>query len=164
MKVPFAGEIFSLLAVKDVMYRQTTAVRRRLLNVRYRIAQDRHSIQADAQVLDDALRGTTIQINRSPFELLETFLNRNDNYADRARAAIDRLRQYTAGNAEAYWEDEGDANSHVKTTLSRIDPSRAQSLIAHAYILTMVNSHVLLDYPLLAIPTQERFAWLLGDD
>ena len=65
---PFIGDIASLLAVEDVMYRQTAAVRRRLLDVcataSHRIFD---SIQPDARVLRNALRGTTIQIDRSPF-------------------------------------------------------------------------------------------------
>jgi len=52
----------------------------------------------------------------------------------------------------------------VKTTLSKIEPARAASLIRHAYVLTMVNSHVLLNYPLLPIPDPDRFAWLVTPD
>jgi hypothetical protein len=162
VKVPFVGEIFSLLAVKDVMYRQTTAVRRRLLNVRYQVAQDRRSIQVNARLLKEALPGATIQIDRSPFELPEDFLGIEDEFKKRAEAAINILNQYTA-DATTYWANEAEANRKVKTTLSRIDPARAESLIRHAYVLTMVNSHVLLDYPLREIPAPERFARLVAD-
>ena len=41
---------------------------------------------------------------------------------------------------------------------------RAQSLIRNAYVLTMVNSHVLLDYPLYPIPGPDRFQWLITKD
>ena len=98
--LPFVGEMASLLAVKDVMYRQTTAVRRRLLNVRYDIAQDRDAIQLDARVLGDALRGTTIQIDRSPFELPTAFPRGGDDLAKRATAAISALEQ-DAGTDDA---------------------------------------------------------------
>ena len=163
--IPFVGEIASLLAVKDVMYRQTTAVRRRLLNVRYHIAQDRNSIQPGARVLRDALRGATIQIDRSPFELPTDFSGGSDELARRARAAISELEQ-DAGteDAPAYWAGEAEANRTVKTTLSRIDAARAQSLIRHGYVLTMVNSHVLLDYPLRPIPKPDVFAQLVAKD
>jgi len=163
--VPFVGEISSLLAVADVMYGQTTAVRRRLLNVCYQIGQDRELAQADARVLENALRGTTIQIDRSPFELPERFLDGADEVTERARKAISALDQDpTNDDARAYWAAEADANHSVKTTLSRIDPERAQSLIRHGYVLTMVNSHVLLDYPLYPIPAPDRFARLVAND
>jgi predicted acylesterase/phospholipase RssA len=164
VKIPFAGEIYTLLAVKDVMYRQTTAVRRRLLNLRYRVARDRAKISTGAALLDDALSGTTIQIDRSPFELANDFLGRTNEYRQRAQAAIDSLNEATPGDAEAYWAAEAEANRLVKTTLSRIERSRAQSLIAHGYVLTMVNCHVLLNYRLLPIPETRRFAWLLGKE
>ena len=162
---PFIGEIASLLAVKDVMYRQTTAVRRRLLNVRYRIAQDLDSIQPDARVLRNALRGTTIQIDRSPFDLPTDFSRSGDELAERARAAISALeKDVGTGDARTYWAGEAEANRTVKTTLSRIDADRAQSLIRHGYVLTMVNSHVLLGYPLHPIPKAEAFANLVARD
>jgi hypothetical protein len=163
--LPFVGEIASLLAVTDVMYRQTTAVRRRLLNVRYHIAQDRDAIQPDARVLGDALRGTTIQIDRSPFELPTAFCRRGDELAERARAAISALEQDAdTDDARASWAAEAAANRAVKTTLSRIGADRAQSLIRHGYVLTLVNSHVLLGYPLHPIPRPEAFAKLVAKD
>jgi hypothetical protein len=160
VKVPFVGEVSSLLAVKDVMYRQTTAVRRRLLNVRYQIAQDRANIQTPARLLNQALAGTTIQIDRSPFQIPDAFLQGSpDDFTSRAVAAITCLGEENRTS----WAAEADANRRVKTTLSRIDAARAQSLIRHAYALTMINSHVLLGYPLLAIPEVERFATLVAD-
>jgi hypothetical protein len=157
VRVPFLGEIASLLAVKDVMYRQTTAVRRRLLNIRYQIGQDLADIQTGARILDDALRGTTLQIDRSPFEIPDDYNVGSDALAARAAAAIARLGEENRQS----WAAEADANRKVKTTLSRIDPQRAQSLIQHGYVLAMVNSHVLLDYPLLTLPAPERFGWLV---
>jgi hypothetical protein len=164
VKIPFLGEIYSLLAVKDVMYRQTTAVRRRLLNLRYQVAQDRQSIEGSSRVLEEALPGTTIQIDRSPFELPGHFRAVEDEFKKRADAAIDFLNEGTAGDAKAYWATEAEANRRVKTTLSRVDSARAQSLIRHAYVLTMVNSHVLLNYPLLEIPAPDRFEALVAKD
>jgi hypothetical protein len=164
VRVPFLGELFSLLAVKDVMYRQTTAVRRRLLNVRYQIAADRDSIQADAPILREALPGTTIQIDRSPFAIPDAYRRFDDKFKRRADAAIEALNRGAPGDARAYWKAEAEANHKVATTLSRIGAARAQSLIKHGYVLTMINSHVLLNYPLEEIPGQDRFAGLLQKD
>jgi predicted acylesterase/phospholipase RssA len=158
VRIPIVGEVFSLLAVKDIMYRQTTAVRRRLLNLRYRLAQEQPHIQPGSRVLTEALRGATVQIDRSPFDVPTDFLLGNDDLAGRAAAAIALLGEST----RQAWADEALANRRVKTTLSKIEPRRAESLIRHAYTLTMVNSHVLLDYPLLPIP--ERFAWLVTSE
>lgn len=156
--IPILGELFSLLAVKDVMYQQTTAVRRRLLNLRYQLAQEQPHIPSGCKVLTEALRGTTVQIDRSPFDIPTDFAPGNDAFAARAAAAIGLLGEST----RQAWADEARSNSAVKTTLSKIEPRRAESLIRHAYVLTMVNSHVLLNYPLLSIP--DRFAWLVTPD
>ena len=112
-----------------------SATRSRKIGVRFR---------AIPRVLREALPGTTIQIDRSPFELPEHFRAVEDEFKERAGAAIKILNDGVAGDAKAYWDGEARANRAVNTTLSRIDPARAQSLIRHAYVLTMVNSHVLL--------------------
>ena len=108
--------------------------------------------------------GTTIQIDRSPFELPEHFSAVEDEFRERAVAAIKILDDGTVGDAKAYWANEAQANRTVKTTLSRIDPARAQSLIRHAYVLTMVNSHVLMNYPLFEIPSPDRFEALVSKE
>ena len=59
---------------------------------------------------------------------------------------------------------EAAANRSVKTTLSRIGAGRAQSLIRHGHVLTMVNSHGLLGYPLYPIPNPDAFAKLVAKD
>jgi hypothetical protein len=166
VRTPFVGEVASVLAAKDVMYRQTTAVRRRLLNVRYRIAQESLSLPSNRRLLDEALRGTIVQIDRSPFELPTAFSAFDgDGLGQRARAAIETLeRDELPIDARTYWTAEARANRSVKTTLSRVDAARASSLVRHAYVLTMVNCHVLLGYPLLPIPAVGRFQQLVTKD
>jgi predicted acylesterase/phospholipase RssA len=158
--VPFIGEVASLLAVKDVMYRQTTAVRRRLLDVRYRLGQMQDPDRPGERTDRDALRGVTIQIDRSPFDLPTAFSHYKDALATRAEAALRLLdTESDISDAREFWADEAQANRTVKTTLSRIEAARARSLIRHGYVLTMVNSHVLLDYPLRPAPA-DKFATL----
>ena len=149
--LPILGEITSLLAVKDVLYDQTTSVRRRLLDVRYRATR--------AGVDDPAVRldGGTVQIDRSPYDLPRSFASGHDDLARRARSALDVL---TPGE-EAAWRAEAEANRSVKTALSKIPADRAARLMRHAYVLTMVNMHVLRDYPLLPIPTVAEFEKLV---
>jgi hypothetical protein len=147
LNTPLVGEITSLLAVKDVMYDQTTSVRRRLLKLRF---------QTDVPG-DEPLSGAMVQIDRSPFDLPRKFENGQDERAVRAQRAIALL-----GDTEAWWADEVEVNKSVKTTLSKIAPDRALSLIKHAYVLTMVNCHVLLNYPLITVPDDEQFLELIS--
>ncbi len=149
--VPVLGELTSLLAVKDVLYDQTTAVRRRLLDVRFRATR--------AGVGDSNVRldGGLVQIDRSPYELPRTFASGSDDLARRARSALDLL---TPGE-EAAWAADAEANRRVKTALSKIPADRAARLLRHSYVLTMVNMHVLRDYPLLPIPTVAEFEKLV---
>ena len=61
--IPLLGELTELLAVKDVLYDQTTAVRRRWLNLRFQVARDANLPGVSR------LAGTTVQIDRSPLAL-----------------------------------------------------------------------------------------------
>ena len=148
---PVLGELTTLLAVKDVLYDQTTAVRRRLLDARFRATQ--------AGVTDPGVRlaGGLVQIDRSPFELPLKFAKGGDAMATRANFALDQLGR----GEEAAWAADAEANRRVKTALSKIPAERAARLMRHAYVLTMVNMHVLRDYPLLPIPTVADFEKLV---
>jgi hypothetical protein len=152
VNTPLLGEVTTLLAVKDVLYDQTTAVRRRLIDLRFR------ATRGNLQVPDGDLEGTLVQIDRSPFELPDAFEQGTDDLADRAREAIERLGEST----RAQWDADVQANRHVKTALSTIEPARAAALLRHSYVLTMVNAHVLLNYPLLDVPDESKFRALVS--
>lgn len=158
VRIPVLGELISLLAVKDVMYRQTTAVRRRLLDVRYRIARSRDRIDPGTPLLSEALAGTTVQIDRSPFALADAFAGGSDDYAHRASEALSALGAETRD----LWSRQAASNRSVPTTLSRIEAERAEWLIRHGYALTMVNCHIVLGYPLLQMPDPERISELVA--
>jgi len=153
---PVVGEITSLLAAKDVLYDQTTAVRRRYLNSLF--------------VTDARIDGTIVQINRTPYDLPDRFIPKDDATKDdeaapaageptedakaaRARAVVALL---DGAGGRTYWKTVAEASAAVGTTLSRLEAERARDLIRHAYTVTMANCHVLLDYPLLPVPTDER--------
>jgi predicted acylesterase/phospholipase RssA len=145
LDIPLLGEFTELLAVKDVLYDQSTAVRRRLLNLRFGVREI-----ADTP---ERLSGTILQIDRSPVALPRQFERGTDARADRAQHVLSAL----AVRSDRDWQDDADANKAVRTQLSRIKPAIAARLLRHAYVLTMANAHVLLNYPLLAIPEIATF-------
>lgn len=149
LRTPLLGEITNLLAVKDVLYDQTTAVRRRLLDLRFRVTR------RDPGSADGNLSGAPVQIDRSPYDLPDTFANYDDDIAQRARNCIRQLGD--TPHQRATWADTAETSRKIKTALSKIDPDQASALIRHAYALTMTNCHVLLNYPLLPIPDHTTF-------
>jgi hypothetical protein len=144
LDVPLLGEFTELLAVKDVLYDQSTAVWWRLLDLRFHTGIGPRG---------RAIHGTIVQIDRSPTALPHSFANGTDAYAVRARAALAALDS----RSEKEWQADADANRAVVTQLSKIRPDVAGRLMRHAYALTMANAHVLLGYPLLTIPEAASF-------
>jgi hypothetical protein len=141
------------MAVKDVLYDQTTAVRRRLLDVRFRVARS-----DDARTRRLGLEGAMVQIDRTPYELPEDF-DGTDAMGLRARAVLDALAAYSRD--KTWWESEAEANRAVKTALSKVPTERAASLMLQAYVVTMANAHVLMDLPLGRIPTLDEMVELV---
>lgn len=150
---PLLGEAATLMAVKDVLYDQTTAVRRRLLDLRFRVADS-----DDRRTRRLGLEGALVQIDRTPYDLPEDFVG-SDAIGLRARAVIDALD--ATGIDRAWWAAEAEANGAVRTALSKVPTARAASLILQAYVLTMANAHVLLDLPLLPVPTLDDMVELV---
>ncbi len=143
---PLLGEAITFKAVTDVLYEQTTAVRRRLLDERFRHGYD----------------GTIVQIGRTPYTLADDFAEdrTDEERAARARAVVAALD--ATGLGRDWWTAEATANSAVKTALSKIPADRAAALLHQAYVTTMADAHVVLGLPLLPVPTVEDMAGLVG--
>jgi Patatin-like phospholipase len=152
LRVPVLGELRTLLAVTDTLYDQTTAVRRRFLDLRYRLATQHLSLASEP-----ALGGVMVQIDRSPHALPAAFANGDDAYSQRARAALAAL-----GETATEWAAIAETNRAVKTNLSAIGIDASARLLRHAYVLTMVNAHTVLNYPLYDIPDLDSFREMIS--
>ncbi len=109
------------------------------------------------------LRGVLVHIEQSPFDVPDAFA---DSQAwpprrERARGALAVLAGGDEAAARAQWTAIARENARVKTTLSRIPPEAAARLLRHAYVLAMVNAHVILGHPLGGLPAPERFEAML---
>jgi len=136
--VPLVGELALLLRVNNVMYINTTNVRRQ------EIAR---SFDPDQPDKAGALSSALVQITQSPFRVADRFAKGNGPAADRARAILsmlgDQTRQEWAGIAQH--------NAKLPTSLSAFGVDDSASLIRQAYVVTMCNLHVIFggEFPLL---------------
>ena len=143
LRLPIVGEALTLKRDIDILYDTTTSTRRRWLVDTFRSGGH--------------LRGAIVQISQSPFRVPTSFAAGDDAQAQRARAMLDAL-----GDSEAAWDERVQRTRTVKTTLNRLGARDAADLVHHGYVLAMANLHVLLDYPLLPLPSAARFAELVG--
>jgi Patatin-like phospholipase len=141
-RIPGVGEVLTLLKVKDVLYDQTTATRRRVLRDR----------SAMALASGTGMRVGLINIPQSPFRVATDFSHGQGPAADRARAVLAAL-----GDTRKEWDADTRTNATVGTSLSKMGVEVSARLLHHAYVLAMANLHVLMDYPLLPLPDRSRF-------
>lgn len=149
LRIPLVGELLTLIRDKDVLYDNGTSVRRAALVARFQLSE----------LQDAGLRGALVHIAQSPYTVPGAFKDDQDNpaRAQRANAALAAL-----GDGEQAWQLTAEQNSRVGTALSALGVEVAARLLHHAYVLAMINLHVLLDYPLLEIPDRKRFEQLAG--
>jgi predicted acylesterase/phospholipase RssA len=140
--IPGLGELFTLLKVKDVLYDQTTATRRRMLWDRSR----------QALAGTGGMRVGLVNIPQSPFDVAVAFAKGHGPAAERGASVVHAL-----GDTSESWAADARANAQVKTSLSKIGVPVSARLLHHAYVLAMCNLHTLLGYPLLPMPDRQRF-------
>jgi predicted acylesterase/phospholipase RssA len=148
-RIPLAGALLALLRMKSALYDNGTSVRRRELVRRFDLAER----------IGEGLRGALVHIPQSPFRAPDAFADAGGLWPQRqarAHAALARLGDDPATRSE--WVEIARQNAAVKTTLFGLRPEISARLLRHAYVLAMVNLHVILGYPLRAdMPGQDEF-------
>ena len=149
--LPAVGEIFSLTRVIRVLYEKTTSTRRISLVDRF----DRAAREGTG------LEGALIMINRSPFWTPDYYCAQDTAWPSRAERARDVL-DVLGNDSRERWQQIAKSNARVKTTLSQLGTGVAANLLYHGYVLAMANLHVILGYPLLEVPSIDRFRRMVG--
>jgi predicted acylesterase/phospholipase RssA len=155
LRLPAVGELLTLLRDKSVLYDNGNSLRREALVTAFKAAE------AGA----GGMNGALVHIPQSPFLVPRAFAKGSGAAKERANAALAALTESGGEEAERYWADIARDNAKVATTLVSFDVATAARLLYHAYVLAMINLHVILGYPLLAMPDPGRFdAIAAGDD
>ena len=135
--MPLVGELAALLRVNDVMYINTTNVRRQVIVASY------DPLKPDKST---GLQSVLVQITQSPFKVAGDYANDTGPAADRAKEVLDLLK---GGPTSDQWAQIASENSAVATSLSKFKPEVVARLIYQGYVVTMCNLHVFFDdFPL----------------
>ena len=137
--LPLVGELAALLRVNDVMYINTTNVRRQAIVDSYNPLDPTKAA---------ALPSVLVQIAQSPFVVATDFAKETGPAADRAKEALDFLK---GGPSKDQWKKIASDNANVGTSLSKFGPDVTARLIYQGYVVAMCNLHVFFpDFPLRA--------------
>lgn len=138
--IPLIGEVLALLRVMDVMFINTTNVRRQVIVASFNPADPTTA---------SALPSVLVQIAQSPFVVPNKFKDDQTAVGQRARDVLEFLTQ---GPGSAEWTQIANDNSAVATTLSKLGADVSARLMYQGYVVTMCNLHVFFgdDFPLRA--------------
>lgn len=135
--MPLVGELAALLRVNDVMYINTTNVRRQVIVASY------DPFEPDKS---SGLKSVLVQITQSPYRVASDFAKRTGPPADRAKEVLEMLKN---GPTSDQWAQIASENSAVATSLSKFKPEVVARLIYQGYVVTMCNLHAFFDgFPL----------------
>lgn len=136
--IPLVGELLALLRVNNILYINTTNVRRQVIVDSYNPADPTKAA---------GLPSVLVQIAQSPFRVASSFAKGDTAVSDRARVVLEFLQN---GPSKGEWTKIASDNSAVATSLSKFGFAVTARLIYQGYIVTMCNLHVLLgdDFPL----------------
>ena len=152
--IPLIGEVLALLRVMNVMFVNTTNVRRQVIVASFNPADPTRTAAGLPSVL--------VQIAQSPFVVPDAFQHDESAVGQRARAVLDFLSQ---GPSSQAWAQIANENSTVATTLSKLGADVSARLIYQGYVVTMCNLHVFFgeDFPLRADGLQlQKFRSLIS--
>lgn len=129
--IPLVGELLALIRVNDILYINTTNVRRQVIVESYNPADPTKAA---------GLPSVLVQIAQSPFRVASSFAKDKTAVGDRAREVLTFLQK---GPSEDQWTKIASDNSAVATSLSKFGRDVTARLIYQGYIVTMCNLHVL---------------------
>ena len=102
-------------------------------------------------------------INQSPYCTADKFSKKTEAWPGRAKRALCVLEALGDENREK-WSHLAKENSRVKTTLLRLGGDVSANLLYHGYVSAMANLHVILGFPLLTVPSIDRFRRIVAID
>ena len=152
--IPLVGEITSLLRVNNILYINTTNVRRQNIVDSFNPADPTKAA---------ALPSVLVQIAQSPFRVASAFAADTSDVGDRARNVLKLLEE--KGPTKDQWSQIAIDNAKVATSLSKFKPEVTARLIYQGYVVTMCNLHVLFGTDFTLFPEElsiERFRALIS--
>lgn len=154
-RLPLWSEIAALVRDMNVLYENTTAVRRQDLVERF----------DEAQRSGQGLRGALVMIRQSPYDIAGYFAGDEvrTQWPERA-ARADAVLAALASEGREHWRELTRRSCKVPTTLRALGEAAGTELVRHGYVLAMANMHVILGAPLLDLPPPARFAALVAGE
>ena len=151
IRLPIVGELVALLREVGIMYDNSASLRKSGLIATFDVA---------ARVGGSGGPGAgpvggLIDIASSPYAAPDFFAHSVEwpQRAARVPAALSALDGMTRDE----WKAEAKFSSSVATSLSKLGVATSARVLRHAYTLASVNLSVILDYPLLPIPSLAEF-------
>ena len=138
-RFPVLREFTLFYRIICAMFDQTTTTRRKRL----------FSIFEDSLMKNEGMKGVMVMLEQTPYEVLYHFNKTTEqNFYCQRQRALNVLKTMPEKTCSEHWNRVREKSLKAPTTLRTIKEEFAQNLVYHSFVLAMINTHVILGYPL----------------
>jgi hypothetical protein len=137
-KIPLLGEGTMFYRIVCSLFDQTTTTRRKTLFTDFK----------NDLIAGKGTRGIMVMLEQTPFQMLDGMKNTTEpeleKQRERAISVLDKLPK----DYRKEWDAIKETSLNTGTTFRVINQLTAENLIYHAFIVAMINAHVILGFPM----------------
>ncbi|MDR2706386.1 MAG: hypothetical protein LBC02_11465 [Planctomycetaceae bacterium] len=137
-QVPFFGEGTSFYRIVCALFDQTTTTRREMLFSKFK----RDLIEGNG------VTGIMVMLTQTPFTIIDWIMTTTEPELEKQRKRAITILEKLPENYRKEWDNIKEISLKTKTTFRIINKPTAENLIYHAFILTMINAHIILGFPI----------------
>jgi predicted acylesterase/phospholipase RssA len=138
-KIPLLGEVTMFYRIVCSLFDQTTTTRRKNLFTDFK----------NALMTGKGTRGIMIMLEQTPFQVLDGMKDTTEpeleKQRERAISVLDKLPK----DYRKEWDTIKEISLKTGTTFKVINQLTAENLLYHAFIVAMINAHVILGFPMM---------------
>jgi predicted acylesterase/phospholipase RssA len=138
-KIPLVGEGTLFYRIICSLFDQTTTTRREKLFIDFR----------NALITGEGKRGIMVMIEQTPFQMLDWMQNTTEPELEQQRERTISVLDKLPKDYRKEWDTIKKISMKTGTTFRVINQLTAENLIYHAFIVAMINAHIVLGFPMI---------------
>jgi hypothetical protein len=138
-KIPLLGEGTMFYRIVCSLFDQTTTTWRKTLFTDFK----------NALMTGKGTRGIMVMLEQTPFQILDWMKNTTEPELEKQRERTIAVLDKFPKDYRKEWDTIKETSLNTGTTFRVINQWTAENLIYHAFVVTMINAHIILGFPMI---------------